>query len=723
MDSSTENLVDSLAIIKQVSLVLRKYIDEDNYQEVINTSVQLLSELRNGALSPKDYFEVWTAICEQLVDVECYFCQVLASGVSGEELYEQVQYTPTFIPRLYLMILVGSCCIRTKQVPAKKIIYDTLEMCKGIQNPMRGLFLRNFFIREMKDKFPYPGCRYETEDGGDVNDSVDCILRNFVEMNRLWIRMQSGKARDQEAREHERKELKVLVGTNLGCLSQLEGIDAEYYRNRILPALVNEIISCNDPIAQEYLTESVIQVFPEDFHLAGLGHTLECLSHLHASVAIQPLMEELLERVCDGAEPLTKEQAAQVTNTVFAFVRELREKGNDLPLEALLAIEIAFLKHLLRGEGDQGFEEMDELCELTLKAADGMALDTAACQPLFTEFLLLPLERYQRQVLQAEHYLKLFDQLPAVETTPVALRMAELSLAAAPLTAAPEAEALLRFLRQLYAYDDSTQQAAFARCLHLLCLEPAALLPLVAQLTTAVAASAATSRYIPLLALVAVLLRRDATATSAPEPAAVYAAVEPILEALKAVGARHTVLATLRVAAFADSVGDTEKAVAMLEAAIALLAALQGKERETVHTAVVCALLRLRAPAKEELVALGEKLVAADRAMSLALRVGAQTQCAMMYAVKTPSALLLDEEKAKALVAECEKAVAEAELGLKEKNAAKAQLLGGLVRVSMTSQSVVSAEKLQALYKELKASEKLGHATKRVLEALKPYVA
>ena len=113
--------------------------------------------------------------------------------------------------------------------------------------------------------------------------------------------------------------------------------------------------------------------------------------------------------------------------------------------------------------------------------------------------------------------------------------------------------------------------------------------------------------------------------------------MEPILEALKAVGARHAVLATLRVAAFADSVEDTEKAVAMMEAAIALLAALQGKERETAHTAVVCALLHLRAPAKEELVALGEKLVVADRATSLALRVGALSQCAMMYAVKTPS--------------------------------------------------------------------------------------
>ena len=49
-----------------------------------------------------------------------------------------------------------------------------------------------------------------------------------------------------------------------------------------------------------------------------------------------------------------------------------------MPLEALLAIEIAFLKHVLHGEGAQGFEERNELCELTLKAADGMALDTAA---------------------------------------------------------------------------------------------------------------------------------------------------------------------------------------------------------------------------------------------------------------------------------------------------------------------------------------------------------
>ena len=70
-----------------------------------------------------------------------------------------------------------------------------------------------------------------SEDGGDVNDSVDCILRNFVEMNRLWIRMQTTKSHNKELREKERRDLRVLVGMNLSVLSNLEGIDSDYYCN------------------------------------------------------------------------------------------------------------------------------------------------------------------------------------------------------------------------------------------------------------------------------------------------------------------------------------------------------------------------------------------------------------------------------------------------------------------------------------------------------------
>ena len=54
---------------------------------------------------------------------------------------------------------------------------------------------------------------------------------NFAEMNKLWVRMQhQGHSRDKEKREKERQELRILVGTNLVRLSQLEMVDVERYK-------------------------------------------------------------------------------------------------------------------------------------------------------------------------------------------------------------------------------------------------------------------------------------------------------------------------------------------------------------------------------------------------------------------------------------------------------------------------------------------------------------
>lgn len=64
-----------------------------------------------------------------------------------------------------------------------------------------------------------------------VKDSIDFILMNFAEMNKLWVRMQhQGHSRDREKREKERQELRILVGTNLVRLSQLECIDVEKFK-------------------------------------------------------------------------------------------------------------------------------------------------------------------------------------------------------------------------------------------------------------------------------------------------------------------------------------------------------------------------------------------------------------------------------------------------------------------------------------------------------------
>ena len=80
-------------------------------------------------------------------------------------------------------------------------------------------------------------------------------------MNKLWVRLQhQGHSRDREKREIERKELRILVGTNLVRLSQLDGVDFDMYEKNILPSILEQVVNCKDVIAQEYLMEVVIQV-------------------------------------------------------------------------------------------------------------------------------------------------------------------------------------------------------------------------------------------------------------------------------------------------------------------------------------------------------------------------------------------------------------------------------------------------------------------------------
>lgn len=74
-------------------------------------------------------------------------------------------------------------------------------------------------------------CLRSEETTGDISDSMDFVLLNFAEMNKLWVRMQhQGHSRDREKRERERQELRILVGTNLVRLSQLEGVNVERYK-------------------------------------------------------------------------------------------------------------------------------------------------------------------------------------------------------------------------------------------------------------------------------------------------------------------------------------------------------------------------------------------------------------------------------------------------------------------------------------------------------------
>lgn len=101
----------------------------------------------------------------------------------------------------------------------------------------------------MKDLLPDKNSSYESE-GNTVLESVNFILRNFSEMNRLWIRLQYlNSKKDKSEKEAEREELRSTVGENIYRLSLLEAIDDKLYLSHVLPKLIETIVGCKDTMS------------------------------------------------------------------------------------------------------------------------------------------------------------------------------------------------------------------------------------------------------------------------------------------------------------------------------------------------------------------------------------------------------------------------------------------------------------------------------------------
>ena len=72
----------------------------------------------------------------------------------------------------YLLITVGVVYIKNNELSRRDILKDLVEMCRGVQHPLRGLFLRNYLLQCTKNVLP--------DHEEDLTGYVECSLL-------LWI--------------------------------------------------------------------------------------------------------------------------------------------------------------------------------------------------------------------------------------------------------------------------------------------------------------------------------------------------------------------------------------------------------------------------------------------------------------------------------------------------------------------------------------------------------
>ena len=69
---------------------------------------------------------------------------------------------------------------------------------------------------------------------------------------------------EMKMRHHDHSRERI-VGTNMVRLSQLEMVHVDMYSRLVLLGILEQVVSCRDAIAQEYLMECIIQVWIQIF--------------------------------------------------------------------------------------------------------------------------------------------------------------------------------------------------------------------------------------------------------------------------------------------------------------------------------------------------------------------------------------------------------------------------------------------------------------------------
>ncbi|SJM84684.1 probable Vacuolar protein sorting-associated protein 35 [Zygosaccharomyces bailii] len=332
--SYSETLEQALTVVKQQAALMQRCLQQRKLMDALKHASIMLTELRKPDLSPKQYYELYIMVFDSLSLLSSYLTENHPTSHHLADLYELVQYAGNVVPRLYLMTTVGTSYLKCADSPREEILKDMIEMCRGVQNPTRGLFLRYYLSQRTKQLLPENSLEF----------NANFVITNFIEMNKLWVRLQhQGPLREREQRTKERKELQILVGSQLVRLSQILDDNLEIYKDRILPVVLEQVVQCRDVVSQEYLLEVVCQVFPDEFHLATLDSLLEATLHMNPDVSINKNALTLIERLNGYIDRKEQEhEKPQAGSDLFRvfwnYLKTLNEERPDLSLQQFVPL-------------------------------------------------------------------------------------------------------------------------------------------------------------------------------------------------------------------------------------------------------------------------------------------------------------------------------------------------------------------------------------------------
>ena len=354
-------LDEALLIVKSQGYQMKVAIENNKLRNSLKFAKAMLDTLKSTTLSPSNYYQLFLSIFDEMQYIFNYFREEARRGRRMKDLYDTVQQCENIIPRLFLLICVASAYIETGQTNATDIIFDLFNLIKGVQNPLRGLFCRYFFLKMIKDRLPDKGNEYE-KPGASPDDTVKFILNNLEEMNGLWIRITNNNSIigvDEDSTDivsslKEREQLKILIGENITRLSSLNCVNVELYQKKVLPKIIEILLESKDSLSQQYLLECVVHAFPDEHNIACMNMLLDTCSKLQSNVDVKTIFISLMQKLAKYVENAKDEKnIIDSTQKIFSIVKGninkiMNESNSAMDINKLIELQVAFLNFTIK---------------------------------------------------------------------------------------------------------------------------------------------------------------------------------------------------------------------------------------------------------------------------------------------------------------------------------------------------------------------------------------
>ena len=309
--------------IRKTSELMKKSIEKKDLRQTLKYCEEIISQLKTDFFSPQLYYQLFAFVFEEILQIQSFFKIEIKNGRNAFYFYKSVQQCITVLPRVYLMIIVGSLLLEEKNIDTNEVLVDLIEACNSVQHPIRGLFVRYFFLKILKD--------YLFE--------IDILMTNFKEMNKLWIRINKIDYYPKIGIKNLRNDLKVLIGENImrfgfvmnHLISKDKKNNENIYKDKILLPILNIIKDNEDEISQEYILICLIQVFNEEYNIKNIDIIINTLNEIKENIDIKIILIDLMEKLSKykDIKNLKSMKIKDIFEKINALINDIANKYLD----------------------------------------------------------------------------------------------------------------------------------------------------------------------------------------------------------------------------------------------------------------------------------------------------------------------------------------------------------------------------------------------------------